>query len=43
MIQGDWNAKIGKDAITDWEEPPINFQFNNKRERLLTPGICKNK
>ena len=41
VIQGDWNAKIDNDAIIYWGRTFL--QFNNKRERLSTPGICKNK
>ena len=38
VVQGDWNAKVGKDAQADWGEvcgPYCNFETN---ERGLRPG-----
>ena len=33
MIQGDWNAKIGKDAITDWGRTSGKFFNSTTNER----------
>ncbi|XP_068240272.1 craniofacial development protein 2-like [Palaemon carinicauda] len=38
IIQGDWNAKVGKDALKDWKEfcgPPCNDVSNERGLRLL--------
>ena len=38
VVQGDWNAKIGKDEQTDWGEvcgPYCNVETNEKSLGLL--------
>ena len=38
VIQGDWNAKVGKDTQADWEEvcgPYCNVETNERGIRLL--------
>ena len=38
VVQGDWNAKVGKDAQADWGEvcgPYCNFETNERGLRLL--------
>ena len=33
VVQGNWNAKVGKDAQADWEEvcgPHCNFETNQR-------------
>ena len=38
VVQGDWNAKVGKDAQTDWGEvcgPYCNGETNERGLRLL--------
>ncbi|XP_068241158.1 craniofacial development protein 2-like [Palaemon carinicauda] len=38
IIQGDWNAKVGKDALKDWKEfcgPSCNDVSNERELRLL--------
>lgn len=38
IIQGDWNAKVGKDAIKDWADhcgPSCNERTNERGRRLL--------
>ena len=38
VVQGDWNAKVGKDACGNWQgicEPFCNYDTNERRLRLL--------
>ena len=38
VVQGDWNAKVGKDAQADWGEacgPYCNVETNERGLRLL--------
>ena len=38
VVQGDWNARVGKDAQADWGEvcaPYLNVEINERGLRLL--------
>ena len=41
VVQGDWNAKVGKDAFENWQGicgPVCNDDTN---ERTQTSGVCR--
>ena len=38
VVQGDWNAKVGKDTLAEWEDvcgPYCNVETNERGLRLL--------
>ena len=42
IVQGDWNAKVGKDACKNWKYTCGLYSKNETNERgLKTIGICK--
>ena len=45
VVQGDWGAKVGKDAKADWGDvcgPYCNVETNERSLRLVEFATCNN-
>ena len=40
LVQGDWNAKVGRDACGNWQGICGPLCNNDTNERIKTSGIC---
>ena len=40
VVQGDWNAKVGRDACGNWQDICGPFCNDDTNERTQTSGVC---